>query len=465
MRSKYIALIKDTLLFAIGSIGSKLILFVMMPIYTNYLSEAEYGISDLVFSASQLLIPFLSLVIFDAVVRFGVSKEEQKEDVLLIGLLVFVAGSVLTVAITPLFGLYEALAQWKWYMCVYIILNMLCNIEGCYIKAADRNKLYAAVNIVQTFVMAALNVILIVWLRTGIKGYLLSTIFASAAAAVIFYIFGRMTADLKKARFRPELLKKMVIFSAPLVLNNVSWWAIHSSAKVMVELMLGAAALGIYTVASKIPSLINVIISIFSQAWNISSAKEVEGDGDTEFYGKVFVVYQTLTFGAVIVLSGIIKPFMGIYVGEAFASAWKYIPLLLVAAGFSAISAYFVSLYAAMKKSMNNMVTTLVAAVLNVALNFCFILEWSIWGAVVATLVAYIFLASIRMIDVGRYIKINISGRRYIFNSVLILAQAVLVSAEYHIYLCSAVVLLLYIAVNIVPFLKAVGAMRKDTNG
>ena len=114
MASKYLSLMKDTLLFALGNIGSKLILFMMVPIYTNYLSEAEYGISDLVFSTSQLLIPFLALVIQDAVVRFCLSKEERSEDVLLVGLLVFAGSSVLTVAITPLVGLYDTLADWKW---------------------------------------------------------------------------------------------------------------------------------------------------------------------------------------------------------------------------------------------------------------------------------------------------------------------------------------------------------------
>ena len=290
MRSKFERLIKDTLIFAIGSIGSKLILFVMMPIYTNYLTEAEYGISELVFSVSQLLIPFLSLVIFDAVVRFGLSKEHNAEDVLLVGLLVFGVGSILTVMITPIIGLYDALAEWKWYLCAYIILNILGSIEYSYLKATDQNKLYAVVNIFQTLILATLNVVLLVFVKLGIRGYLISMIVANAAAALVVFAAGKLPAVLKKARFRPELFRKMLAFSTPIILNNVSWWAIHSSDKVMIEWMIGSAALGIYTVATKIPSLINVIISIFSQAWNISAVKEVEGSNETSFFADVFHV-------------------------------------------------------------------------------------------------------------------------------------------------------------------------------
>ena len=456
MRFKILSLIKDTLIFALGSIGSKLILFLLVPLYTNFLTEAEYGISELVFSTSQLLIPFLSLVIFDAVIRFGLSKEEKSEDVLLIGLLVFAAGSVLTVVITPLFGLYDALAEWKWYMCVYIIFNMLCAILGCYIKAVNKNKLYTAVNILQTLVMALLNVLLLVVRSTGVRGYLLSTILASVVAAAVFFLFGGVIKDLKKARFRPELLKKMVIYSAPLILNNVSWWAIHSSDKIMIEWVIGSAALGIYTVATKIPALINVIISIFSQAWNISSAKEMEGDDDAEFYSKVFVVYQSLTFAAVIVLNGVMKPFMGIYVGEAFSSAWRYVPILLTAAGFSAISSYFGSMYGAMKRSVNNMATTLTAAVVNIVLNFFFIRLWGVWGAAIATLVAYILLATMRTIDVKRYVSIKIPAGRYVFNAGLILTQTIFVALDWHIYAVSLLVLALYAEVNVPVLLKTV---------
>ena len=68
---KYTRLIKDTFVFALGNLGSKLILFFLVPLYTNYLTTEEYGTADLVFTISQFLVPIFSVVIFDAVIRFG----------------------------------------------------------------------------------------------------------------------------------------------------------------------------------------------------------------------------------------------------------------------------------------------------------------------------------------------------------------------------------------------------------
>ena len=73
--TKYKTLFKDSLIFAIGNIGSKMIVFFLVPFYTYYLTPDEYGVSDLVFTISQLTIPFFSLVIFDAVIRFGLYRK------------------------------------------------------------------------------------------------------------------------------------------------------------------------------------------------------------------------------------------------------------------------------------------------------------------------------------------------------------------------------------------------------
>lgn len=83
MNSRYKSLIKDTGIFALGNIGSKLILFVLMPLYTNFMTTEEYGTADLVLTFARLLIPIVSVVIQDAVLRFGMMHDLREENVLL----------------------------------------------------------------------------------------------------------------------------------------------------------------------------------------------------------------------------------------------------------------------------------------------------------------------------------------------------------------------------------------------
>lgn len=448
-RRKYKSLIKDVFIFALGSIGSKLIVFLLVPFYTYYLSPDEYGIADLVFTVSQLAIPVFSLVIFDAVVRFALSKDEEPRDALLVGVVVWIAGSALAVLCTPLIGLYGVIAEWKWYATAYISTSMLVSVVMNYLKATNKNLIYSVVSILQTLSLACFNIYFVAHKMMGIKGYLISYVGASVVAAVLAVIFGKTIPDLRRARFKKELAKKMIRYSSPLILNNLSWWVIQSSDKFMLESMVNDTALGIYTVAARIPSLITVFVTIFQQAWGISSIKEMEvGDNDKGFYSTVFNVYSFMAFLGGVGLCLVINPFMSVYVrSDSYGEVWRYVPLLLASAVFSAIAAYFGSMYSALKKSINNMLSTVVAAIVNIVVNFIAIMLLGLWGAMIGTIVAYVTLAFVRLIDVRRLVGMAIDMRKLVCNTGLIVAQVVVVSVS------SVIIGVLYSSVTLLAFL------------
>lgn len=461
MNQKYQMLIKDTFIFAIGSVGSKCILFLLVPLYTNYLTTEEYGVADLVFTIAQFLIPFVSVVIFDAVVRFGLSKDEKPEDVLLIGCIIFIAGSCFTIITTPFIGLYHSISEWKWYLCAYVIFNMANSIELNYLKVKNNNRLYALVSILQTAILAGLNVLFLAVFRIGVKGYLVAYIMANVVALLVAFFCGNIGQDLKKGKYNPILMRQMVKYSSPLILNNVSWWIIHSSDKIMIESIIGVSVLGIYTVAAKIPSLINVIVSIFQQAWGISSVKEMESTNDTKYYTNVFKFYNLITCSICIFFVSVMKIFMNYYVGDGFHDAWRYVPLLLASAVFSAISSFYGSLYGALKKSVNNMFTTALAAVTNIVVNFTLIPVIGIWGAIIGTLISYITIAIVRIIDVERFIKVEIKWGKYILNYLIVIIQALFVSLDFHIYIVSSIVILLFAFFNRKELIEVIRIIKR----
>ena len=127
---KYKRLAGDTLLFAIGNLGSKLILFLLVPLYTNYLTKAEYGTAELIYTASNLIMPVTSMVIFDAVLRFMLDKNIDRKSVILNAGIVFIGGSLVALLLAPLVGLYPSLSEWKWFVSAYIITYM-ANQTNC----------------------------------------------------------------------------------------------------------------------------------------------------------------------------------------------------------------------------------------------------------------------------------------------------------------------------------------------
>lgn len=448
MHNKYSVLIKDTLIFTLGNLGSKLILFFMVPLYTNYLSTTEYGIADLVFTIAQFLIPIVSIVIHDAVIRFGLSKEVKREDVLLVGYIIVLADIIIMLFLTPIIGLYKALAEWKWYLYAYTVLCIIDSINFNYLKVMDRNKLFSLLSVTKTLFMALFNIVLLVYCKAGIYGYLSASIFSLVMVNLLAFHYGNLKKELGKSCWNKQLFMEMSYFSMPLVLNNLSWWIIQSSNRVMVEQLIGVATLGIYTVAAKIPALINVFISIFSQAWGISSIKEFENANDADFYSKVQKTYMLIVSISCISYVSFIKVFMFYYVGLQYYEAWKYVPLLLVSAVFSSVSSFYGTMYGVLKKSKNNMISTFLSAIINVFLNLYLLPIWGLWGAVISTCVSYFFISIYRMIDVGRFIKVNIDRTKFAVNYALLVLQAVFISNEKCIVEVSVLTLLCFIVNN-----------------
>lgn len=442
--NKYKKLFNDAILFAIGIFGSRVLLFLLIPLYTNVLTSSEYGIADLVFTVSDLLQPFVSLAIYNGLLRFGLI-DNKREDAIRCASVVFVFGSFLIFLLTPVIGFYKPIYEWRWYLVVKIIVSFAqTNVLIC-LKIKDKNKLYAISSILQALMLVLCNVLFLVFMKLGIKGYLLSSIFSSGFTSVFAFIIGGIFNDLRMSHRNCLLLKQMIMYSIPFIGNDVSWWLIHSSGIIMIEWYIGSSFLGLYTAASKIPSLINALSAIFVQAWGIASIKEFDSTNDSEFYSNTFKYFIICIFGACIFFISITKPFMSFYVGEAFVDSWHYVPLLLVSATFAAISSFIGSLFGAVKRSGKLMTTTLISAGVNLLFNYFFIQICGIWGAVIGTVSSYLVIMVLRLIMLRDYLKFNYNYVLLSTLSLLVAVEALLVGLDIYLESVAIISIMCYI--------------------
>ena len=329
-------------------------------------------------------------------------------------------------------------------MCLHVVFSNFLETEKSYIKVKNKNRLYAIVSIFQTAILAVSNIILITVLKLGIRGYLISNIISVFLIAITLLFVGGIFEDLQKGIVDKTLIKEMLLFSVPLIFSNISWWIVHSSDKIMIEGMIGAASLGIYTAATKIPSLINVATSVFNQAWGLSSIREMESTNDEHYYSSVFNYFTIFLFTTCILITTFIKPFMSIYVGKEFVSAWEYTPMLLVSAVFYAITAFFGSLYAAIQKTKNDMWTTLLCAFINIIINYVGIIAFGAWGAVLGTVSSYLICSIIRLFDIRRYLLFDIGWLQLIVNSLLVIIYAATTTFMHQFHIIFTILILLF---------------------
>lgn len=95
MNTKIKELLSNTLLFTIANMGSKIMVFLMVPLYTAVLTTNEYGIADMVQTTATMLIPILTAMVAEAVLRFCFLKEYSCDEVLSIGIRITICGILL----------------------------------------------------------------------------------------------------------------------------------------------------------------------------------------------------------------------------------------------------------------------------------------------------------------------------------------------------------------------------------
>ena len=123
MKEKYGALIKDLFFFTISTFIPKAISFFLVPLYTNYLTTAEYGIADLVSTTVSLLVPILTLDINDAVMRYTIEDKDDKEPFRIAFFMVLksIIIVVIAFAINNIFNIFELDYQ----ITIFCILNYI----------------------------------------------------------------------------------------------------------------------------------------------------------------------------------------------------------------------------------------------------------------------------------------------------------------------------------------------------
>ena len=157
--NRYKKLFSDTIVFGLGTFGSKLLVFLLMPLYTAWLSTSQYGTAELITSTANLLIPLACIGISNGVFRFAAERESNKEAVFSTSLALLGIGSAVFLAISPLLSLIGYFDGYAWLIVLYVLFANLQSVCAQYVRAIDRARLFALQGILNTLITILCNVV------------------------------------------------------------------------------------------------------------------------------------------------------------------------------------------------------------------------------------------------------------------------------------------------------------------
>lgn len=430
--NKYKHLVKNTLIFAMGTFSSKILVFVLMPIYTRCLTTEEYGIVDLVIQTANFLFPLVTVGITNAIIRFGVDRSYRKNDVFTTGLLSMIAGFIVFACFSPFLGFINGVGDYLWLLIIYVFTSCLRSICSNFVRSKGATKLYAFDGFLSTLTNCLFTILFLIGFHWGISGYLASIIFSDTLSILFLFFAGDLLRNIRIRGMNPYTMVAMIKYALPLIPTNVFWWIVAISDRYVITFMLvdGLAAAGLYASSYKIPTILMLVSTIFMDAWQVSAIKEHKQKDRAQFFSQIFNAFQSVMFLSSALLIPFSKVFTMILVSDKFYESWRYIPFLVLANAFCCMVNFIGSVYMVEKRSVATLVTTIIGAVANIAMNFCFIPLFGIQGAAIATFLSYFLVFVIRAIHTRQFIRIRFNIMKFGLNTILITLQSILMITE-----------------------------------
>lgn len=392
------SLLKNTFIYAIGNFGSKALNFLLLPLYSYYLSKDEFGVYDLIIATIALLVPLVSIQISESTYRWLLDAKDEftKQRKAISSGLMVLASSILLFFILFAISLFFVHYQYTVYLIFLLLTSSSLPFFQQALRGLGKNKVYAVSGIINTFFVLVFNILFLVVFKFKIESLLLSTIIANALT--IFFICWsiKLASFISIKNLKAIEIKEMIAYALPLIPNYISWWLINVADKYIILYLLGIEANGIYAMSSRFPSIISIVNSIFLMAWQDHSIKADTDSKSTEFTSNMFNRFVSLELSVVIFLISITPFIIKFAIDPKFVESYRYIPFMYIGIAYSAFAAYVGVGYQKEKNTKHIFTTTIIGGIINILISFAFLKIIGLFAPALGTFISFLVIYLIR---------------------------------------------------------------------
>lgn len=396
-------LFSNTILYTIGEVVPKIISFLMMPIFTRYLMPADYGILSYTNSVIAFIYVFCTLALNTYVLRFFFEcKSEEEERRLLGNIFVFIALVnvlvllFLNIAGPKIIDTAHITVAWKPYFRLAVFNNFLESfsiIPLVYYRVKQNAKVFVGISLSRCILQYAVTFVMLSVLGLGVMAQYYGRL-VTLLPYFLLYVFIMLRHSKLCLDFRQ--LKEALRFSLPLLPGVISYLALTSFDRVILERYVSLEIIGIYNIAYTIAFAANMVIQSFYKALEPNifqryNAESIEKDF-VPYMSRMNNIYNFALYALALGLSLFSKEALMIVVSRNYYSAAFYVPFVLVGVVFSGRNMLMTCALTAEKRSVVSGIGTMLGAVLSVAINLMLIPKIGVIAAPIALSVSYMVM-------------------------------------------------------------------------
>ena len=402
--------VKDIGIYAIGNIGSKIITFLMVPMYTHYVDKSDFGYYDLCFTWCLLLMPFVTLQLRDGAFRFllDCDNDTRRKRIVTFVSRTLISTTILSCLITAALALFTNI-QYLGYALGMLLAMSFQEVYSQVFRGLRNNRAFVTVGILSALGIGLFSIFFVVGLGWGIKGIFLANILARVLALIIVEARVRLiTRNTRWSISSREVAHDILRYTLPLLPGSLCWWLTGSSDRLFITHFLGLDVNGVYAVATRFTGIIYTLAVIYYQAWQETAILQYNSPDRDRFFSRMFSSYITLLGLILVGYVFLLKVNYGWMVAEQYHESLNFIYPLGLSAVIFAAAAFFDMGYQCAKDTKRTLPAIVLSAAINVVLNFLLIKPLGVYGVIVTQLVTYLVLFIYRWHDMRRYFVLKI---------------------------------------------------------
>ncbi|MGB5108081.1 MAG: oligosaccharide flippase family protein [Candidatus Zixiibacteriota bacterium] len=395
-------LAKHSAIYGAADMLSRAIGFVMIPLYTHYLTTSDYGTLELLDLTSYVVAMFLGLGISQAVVRyyFKYENEAMKQQVLSVAIITLTAISMVMLAVLLLVSdnisqfVFDSTGFSQMLNIVFItfVIQLGHEVPKVMLRVEEKSVLFVTISLARTVLSLVLNIYFIVSLGMGVMGILVSGLIANSLAGIVFtyYIFKRI-----KFSYSFPLAIELLKFGIPLVWSTFGMFILNFGDRFILQRVMSLSEVGIYALAYKFGMMPNILVlAPFFMIWAPKRFEIAKEPNANSIFATVFTYFMFIELFISLGIAVLIKDVIQIIADASYADSYKYVGVLLVAYVLCGVYQYVQFGIHVENKTKYLAYATLSAAGINIGLNLLLIPRIGIWGAALSTLIAFLALTA-----------------------------------------------------------------------
>lgn len=404
MLSDFKSLFRQSIIYALAPILTKLMGFVLLPLFNKTFLPQGMGVVALLDATLQIATVVIGFCLYSGFFRFYWDKEVQGHQKSLFYTItvfqIFLAIVIYIIAffnLTSISNLIFNKSQYGWYLHIVLIsalLQVIMYMPSTLMRLQENPRLYVSANAVQLLITLLSTLYFILYLKTGIEG-----IYYGQIAGCVAYLIAVFSYTLRNMTFTFErkLLVEVIKFCFPIFLSAVAILVLNITDKFFLKSDL--SGLGVYNQGYKLANTLNMfIVTSINFAIQPMIYKKMNEPDNTRFYAKLmtYEAYVTMFFGLAMMVFGLeISKLLSGGVVE-FYDAWQIMPYIIYAVVFGMMKDMAVTGLNIVKRTKSIMFIVIIIALLNIVFNTLLIPYMGSHGAALAkmisTLLFFVFI-------------------------------------------------------------------------